>query len=157
MHVLIMFCAQAHGQPLDVTNLTNEPARLTDKLRFASSLACPKANFETIIACNALQFAKQDGINFGFLNEKYWFAFSLENSANVEKYVYIEIAYALLDKVHLKGLDRTGAVKFDYRTGDLLPFNTRPVKYPTYVFPVHIDANSNVDFRLSVETIMFRY
>lgn len=147
-----MFCIQIHGQPLDVANLTNEPVKLTDKLRFASSLACPKANFDTIIACNALQFTKQDGINFGFLNEKYWFVFSLKNSANVEKQVYVEIAYALLDKVHLKGLNPAGAVKFDYRTGDLLPFNTRPVKYPTYVFPVHIDANSSVDFRLSIET-----
>ncbi|GJL71657.1 MAG: hypothetical protein NMNS01_08560 [Nitrosomonas sp.] len=150
--VLLMFSTQIHGQPLDVANLTNEPVKLTDKLRFASSLACPKANFETIIACDSLKFAKQDSINLGFLNEKYWFAFSLENSASVEKRVYIEIAYALLDRVHLKGLDRTGAVKFDYRTGDLLPFNTRPVKYPTYVFPVHIDANNSIDFRLSVET-----
>lgn len=152
LHMLLIFCAQVHGQPLDVANLTSEPAGLTNKLRFASSQACPNANFESIIACDALQLAKQDELNFGFLNKKYWFVFSLENSANVEKQVYIEVAYALLDKLHIKGLDETDTVKFDYRTGDLHPFNTRPVKYPTYVFPVQIDAKNSIDFRLLVET-----
>jgi diguanylate cyclase (GGDEF)-like protein/PAS domain S-box-containing protein len=152
LYGLLMLCPQVHGQSIDVAKLTNKPAGLTDKLRFASSQACPDANFKTIIKCGALQYAKQNALNFGFLNEKYWFVFSLNNSASVEKQVYVEVAYALLDKVHIKGLDETGAIRFDYLTGDMLPYNMRPVKYPTYVFPVQIDAKSSVDFRLLVET-----
>ncbi len=152
MYVLLLLCTHVHGQSLDIAKLTNEPVGLTDTLRFASSQACPDANFETIIKCDALQYAKQHELNFGFLNDMHWFVFSLENSASVEKQVYVEIAYALLDKVHLKGLDETGTVKFNYRTGDLLPFNMRPIKYPTYVFPVKIGANSRIDLRLLVET-----
>ena len=152
LYGLLLFCTQVHGQPLDIAKLTNEPTGLTGKLRFASSQECPDANFETIAKCNALQYAQQDELNFGFLNEKHWFVFSLENSANVEKQVYVEVAYALLDKINVKGFDETGTVKFDYLTGDLLPFNTRPVKYPTYVFPVQIDAKSSIDLRLLVET-----
>ncbi len=152
LYVLLILCTEVHGQSLDVAKLNNEPAGLTDKLRFASSQACPDANFKSIIKCNALQYAKQDELNFGFLNEKHWFVFSLENSANIEKKIYVEVAYALLDNIHIKGFDKTGTVRFDYRTGDLLPFDVRPIKYPTYVFPVQIAANSRLDLRLLVET-----
>ena len=69
---LLLFCTQVNGQPLDIAKLANEPIGMTGKLRFASSQECPDANFETIIKCNALQYAQQDELNFGFLNEKHW-------------------------------------------------------------------------------------
>ena len=152
LYGLLVLCIQAQAQSLDIAKLANEPAGLKNKLRFASSKACPDANFVTIVHCDALQYVQKDKVNLGFLNEKHWFVFSLKNSAKIEKKVYVEVAYALLDKIHIKGLDKNGLVKFDYQTGDLLPFNQRPVKYPTYVIPVRIGAKNSIDLRLLVET-----
>lgn len=149
---LLICCSCAFGEALDVAKLSNDPTTLQGKLRFASSQACPDANFDTILTCDALQYATQDQPNFGFLNKPYWFVFSLENTSNNKKNVYIEVSYALLDKVHIKGLDNTGTVRYDYLTGDMLPFHMRPIKYPTFVFPVQLAPHDKLDFHLLVET-----
>lgn len=90
-------------------------------------------------------------VNFGYTPSAYWFRADLVNPAKYDRRVLLEIDFPTLDHVDLflpNGRGGYNAV----RTGDRLPFTTRMVNDPNYVFPLTLFPGRNtVYFRVMNE------
>ena len=148
----VFCCCQVIAASVDIRHLGTEPVTLENKMQHVSVLDCPQVSVRTVGQCENLRLIDKASANFGFMAEPRWFLFSLHNSADVEGQVYVEIDYALLDQIQFFVLDEKGRVTSSYITGDLTPFDSRPIDYPSFVFPIGIDAGASVEIRFLVET-----
>ncbi|MGE4295309.1 MAG: diguanylate cyclase [Campylobacterales bacterium] len=95
----------------------------------------------------------QEAPNFAFSKSAFWIRFRLENSSPVLQKRVFEIASPLQDYLDLFIVDPAShAVLHRWQTGDRLPFDSRPVMSPDFVFPVDIPAKSQVDLYLRADT-----
>ena len=88
------------------------------------------------IAGDAWQLADARSINYGFSTHTFWFRldiadFKLDNS---ERWM-LELKYPLLDHVSLYVVKQQQVMR-DFQTGNSLPFSSRPVAVPEFVFPL---------------------
>ncbi len=102
---------------------------------------------------SSMQAIESDVINFGFVNESYWFNTSIKNDLDVDKTFFFEIAYPLLDNINLYLINPlNGSVLFKYQTGDSLPFDNRPMDQPSFVFPIELKKQQEVSVVMKVTT-----
>lgn len=77
--------------------------------------------------------------NFGFDQAHYWFKVPLKNMHDSNALWFLRSDYALLDKVDVF-LITNSVLNQEFNSGDSLPFNQRPIRQPTFVFPLKIDT-----------------
>ena len=93
--------------------------------------------------------------DFGISEATYWLVFDLTyNSLDdgpVEVHKLLEINYPPLDRIDLYYRDRQGALQ-DIRTGDTLPFSSRPIVNNDYLFPITMTVGQTERFVVKVRT-----
>lgn len=89
--------------------------------------------------------------NFGFSDSVFWFKLSLENTGTLDQKLYVHVDYALLDDIRLYQIENQQVVN-EFESGDHLPFSDRPIKFPTFIFPIDLNSNSSSDIYMRVET-----
>lgn len=82
------------------------------------------------------QSHRADAINFGFSNLYYWFRIDVSHLDidDTPKWM-LELKYPLLDHVSLYTTVNHQIID-DFHTGNALPFSTRPIAVPEFVFPL---------------------
>ena len=80
-------------------------------------------------------------LSFGYSNDDYWFRYNVENrSGNTINKVF-EINYAVLDEIDVY-VFQGDSLRNEFHTGDMVPFDSRPINSRTFSFPVDVDANT---------------
>ena len=149
----LLFCTlQAQATSIDIHNLGSDYQGLAKVLRYAPASSCPNVTPQSVLNCNALKISEVDSPNLGFLSEDHWFVATLNNPSAEPRKIYLDLDYALLDKVRVTIFDDSGKTLSQYKTGDMTPFGTRPVDYPTFVFPVEFEPQSVRHFSVLIET-----
>ena len=77
--------------------------------------------------------------NFGFTDATVWLRFSIENKTGRKLDWMLEVAHPLHDRLDLFQIDKAGFYQ-EIKTGDLRPFQSRPVEHYNFVFPITFDA-----------------
>ncbi len=89
--------------------------------------------------------------NFGFSESVYWFSFDLKNEGNKEIELYVNVGYPLLDKIDFYTLSDKQIIE-QYHSGDIYPFDARPVDYPSFLFPLSLSKSQSKTILLRVES-----
>ncbi|OQX29387.1 MAG: hypothetical protein B0D92_03880 [Spirochaeta sp. LUC14_002_19_P3] len=99
-------------------------------------------------------FVKHDGslLSFGFTKSAYWVRFSLYNPSQTQQNRLLEIAYPPLDSVKLYVFDKDGGIVKTVVTGDSLPYNSREMHSPGYIFSLSLPPETGEDVYLRFET-----
>ncbi|MEZ5511671.1 MAG: diguanylate cyclase [Gammaproteobacteria bacterium] len=92
-----------------------------------------------------------DHLNFGYVEDSYWFHFRLINNSNHMLRKSLEIGYPVLDFIDVNLLFRSGHEQ-TLSLGDKRPFHDRPIEHRNFVVPLHIPAQDAVDVYLRVRT-----
>ena len=98
---------------------------------------------------NLWQTSTDTPLNFGFSNSTFWFNFSLENQSQALQELYIHLDYALLDDIRVYHVIGNKLVQ-KYESGDHLPFGERPVDFPTFLFPISLDTNTDSEVYIRI-------
>ena len=89
-------------------------------------------------------------VSYGFSKEYYWLKFSLNNSTNQTKNLYLEI-----NNPHLKYIDfyqlKNNKMVLKYRCGDYMPFNSRPIDNEKFIFPLSITSNKTTEYYIKID------
>ncbi len=89
------------------------------------------------------QAAKHRYPNFGFSSSIFWLSLPFENKHAIETPMLLEIAFPLHDKIDVYLVDSDKVVA-NYHTGDLLPFNSRPLNHRSFLFPQTVAPKENL-------------
>ena len=90
-------------------------------------------------------------VNHGFTSSAYWFTFRLDRPERGERWL-LELGYPLLDRVDLY-LRYGDGTRERIRSGDALPFDRRPIKHRSFVFPIRVDeARGSAEVYVRVAT-----
>jgi diguanylate cyclase (GGDEF)-like protein len=89
--------------------------------------------------------------SFGFNQRHFWFRFPLQNTHSSETPWLLRSNYPLLDHIDVYLLADNEVVQ-EFYSGDKLPFNKRPIKHPTFVFPLKIDTDKEYSVYLHIQT-----
>jgi serine phosphatase RsbU (regulator of sigma subunit) len=108
---------------------------------------------EVLLEDFSWQPIEQDIPYLDFTTSKFWVQFSISNSSNNDKSIYLETARPLTNTVNLHQLDSTGEnVENSLFNGDDLPFSKRDVQHQNMVFPIKINAGQTVNYLLEVKS-----
>ena len=80
-------------------------------------------------------------LGFGFTPSVYWVRFDIRNKGPRGVDILIQQEYPLIDELEMWVYSDSRPVT-QYRTGDLLPFDSRPYRNRTFVFPVKVKAGA---------------
>jgi diguanylate cyclase (GGDEF)-like protein len=89
--------------------------------------------------------------SFGFNQLNFWFRIPLKNIHRSSTPWFLRSNYPLLDKIDVYLLADNNVVQ-EFHSGDSLPFSQRPVKQPTFVFPLEIHTEQEYSLYLHVQT-----
>ena len=87
-----------------------------------------------------------ENTNIGFSHSAWWVRFTLRNSADTPRLVYLRQSYPLIDWLELFEPD-SGGWKI-HSTGDRRPFSSRDVNHKDFLFPMNVAPNSERTFYL---------
>ncbi|MFL0805152.1 MAG: EAL domain-containing protein [Agarilytica sp.] len=91
--------------------------------------------------------------NYGFSNKTYWVGWSLRNTTQAQKDLYLEIAYNMLDSVKIYFFDtQSGQLEASFHLGDRQPFKERPVHHPNFVVPLQLTPSQALDVLVEIDT-----
>ena len=96
--------------------------------------------------------AKDGDINFGFTEDPIWYHINFTSQRSQTETFYLHINRALLDHVVLYKMTKNNQISKLFSSGDVKPFNNRPLKTPTFFFPITVEANENHSFYLRVQS-----
>ncbi len=114
---------------------------------------------KTVTEDNSLAWNKNNkpDINFGYTHSDYWFRFTICNSTEKTIPWLLEIDFPPIDLIELY-LPGTNGAYIIKKTGDLLPFNSRDIKYINYLFRIS-QGPGPMTFYLkisSIDSIIFK-
>jgi len=89
--------------------------------------------------------------SFGFDQRHYWFKIPLKNIHRSNAPWLLRSNYPLLDQIDVYLLADSKVVQ-EFHSGDTLPFAERPVKQPTFVFPLEIKTEQEHSLYLHIQT-----
>lgn len=122
--------------------VVDNPSEPTNPAEFAQTLRDPTSHlsYEHIQSDayqRAFSNAKVSGqdLNFGFTQDTYWIKLSLARSPGLQDNWILSIPYQTLDKVDLYAPGMPAV-----ETGNLQPFNSRPIKDRFFVFPIQLSS-----------------
>ncbi len=81
-------------------------------------------------------------LGFGFTASVYWVRLDLANTGRKDVEILIQQEYPLIDSLEMWVYSDSRPAEH-YGTGDLQPFDSRPYKNRTFVFPVRMKAGSD--------------
>ena len=81
-------------------------------------------------------------LGFGFTTSVYWLRFDIGNKGKKDVDILIQQEYPLIDALEMRVYSDSRPAE-SYSTGDLQPFDSRPYKNRTFVFPVRMKAGSD--------------
>ena len=84
---------------------------------------------------NAWDTVMADTINYGFSADTFWFRLHISQLDLNHDHWMLELKYPLLDHIELYTIDHAGQVEY-FKTGNNLPFSSRPTAVPEFVFPL---------------------
>ncbi|MEP1033136.1 7TM diverse intracellular signaling domain-containing protein [Ekhidna sp.] len=90
-----------------------------------------------------------ENTNPGISNLAYWIQIPIFNDSQQSEF-YLEVDYPQLDYLQLYDVKRNSAYLL-YETGDRFEFNTRPVQYRNFVFPVKLERGDSIILLLNVD------
>ncbi|MCG8613951.1 MAG: diguanylate cyclase [Pseudomonadales bacterium] len=93
----------------------------------------------------------QEVPSFGYDTRDFWFKGCLSNTDSRYSHWKLHIAYPLLDRLNII-IHRENGTTQQYRLGDNLPYDQRPVKHRDFVIPLDLDANETVHFAINIQT-----
>ncbi|MFQ3172443.1 MAG: hypothetical protein ACI9DG_002484, partial [Oleispira sp.] len=89
--------------------------------------------------------------SFGFDQRHFWFKIPLQNIHSSDNPWFLRINYPLLDELDVYLIANNEVIQ-KFHSGDKFPFAQRPIKLPTFVFPLKIDADQEYSLYLHVQT-----
>lgn len=98
------------------------------------------------------QVVLEEYANFGYQPHAFWYRFEISNPASKTGHYIIELAYALLDEVDFYQFGAQGELLTHVQTGDHVPYHSRVVDHPNFLFPIQLQPNETHTFYLRVKT-----
>ena len=92
-----------------------------------------------------------DSISLGIGQHDHWFRFQVENAADRQLDMLLEIAYASLDHIRVHVLD-DGHLTTLHEMGDHFPFYHRPLEHPFFITPLSLPEGESRDIYLNIRT-----
>lgn len=92
-----------------------------------------------------------DNINIGFSSSSFWFRFGLVNAWSKPRTVFVQIDFAILDRVDLY-CGRPGEKPTFFQLGDHVQFESRPVAVRNFAVPLEFQAGDTQICTLRVES-----
>ncbi|MGK0404798.1 MAG: diguanylate cyclase (GGDEF)-like protein [Oleispira sp.] len=89
--------------------------------------------------------------SFGFNQRHFWFRLPLQNIYSSDTPWLLRSNYPLLDHIDVYLLADNELVQ-EFHSGDTFPFNQRPIKQPTFVFPLKINTDKEYFIYLHIQT-----
>ncbi|MFT4766164.1 MAG: hypothetical protein ACI9OH_003287, partial [Oleispira sp.] len=89
--------------------------------------------------------------SFGFNQRHFWFRFPLQNIHRSDTPWFLRSNYPLLDHIDVYLLADNDVAQ-EFHSGDTFPFNQRPIKQPTFVFPLEINTHKEYFIYLHIQT-----
>lgn len=80
-------------------------------------------------------------INFGFSQDHYWFKLRLNDLTPSDSPLFLRSKFPLLDTLDVYFLSGSTLIQ-EFHTGDSVPFNDRPMNYPSFIFPLNIASDN---------------
>jgi diguanylate cyclase (GGDEF)-like protein len=90
-------------------------------------------------------------INFGFSQDHYWFKLTLKNLTPSDAPFYLRSKYPLLDTLDLYLFSGSTLVQ-EFHTGDAIPFKPRPIRHPSFIFPLNITTDNQYTVYMHAHT-----
>jgi len=87
--------------------------------------------------------------SLGLMPDPVWFALVLENPREMRR--FLSIAYPPLDNLDIY-LIRDGEIVLEQKTGDHLPFDSRPINHRDFVIPLELAAETDYLLLMRVQT-----
>ncbi len=84
-----------------------------------------------------------------FNNKPVQITFNIENRSNAAQELLLVFPHALIDRIKIQYWS-DNKKQTEYETGNLLPFNTRPIAHRDFVFPLNIAPEKNVTILLEI-------
>ena len=95
------------------------------------------------------QTIQKNNINFGYVISPIWVKFHSKSNLSGDWILYLN--YPLLDYLDVYIL-KEGKLVQEFHTGDLLPFDSRPMSHENFAFPFKLEKDKNYEFYLRVQT-----
>ena len=89
--------------------------------------------------------------NLGFTDRQFWVKFSLANHGEKPHQLFLETGRPITDVVELYQLDKDGTV-LRQESGDLLPFEARPLQHRKIFFPIDLEPGKAYTFYIKFES-----
>ncbi len=156
-----LLLAISAAAPLRADGVLGDPVQLTDAGstyrpgRYVRYLEDARG---TMTAADAVGVAgwnrsERTTLNFGFTSSVYWLSLPLQNQTADPEW-YVQVAYPLHDSIRLYLYDPAadGPPVLLAELGDRQPFETRPVSYRNFVFPVELPPGETRNLLFRFET-----
>lgn len=89
--------------------------------------------------------------NFGYSHSVFWVMMHLRNTLPTPENLYYSIADPHINRLELFTVSPSGVATALHTTGDLRPFNERPLYHKNFVFPIHILPGETQTYLLKVD------
>ncbi|MDX1957078.1 MAG: ATP-binding protein [Leptospiraceae bacterium] len=89
--------------------------------------------------------------NLGHKKSPYWFRIEIENKQKIDKEIYFELKFPLLDLIELYYLNESGQFK-KIVSGDFFPFHTREIGVKNFLFKIPFFENKNQLLYVRIKT-----
>ncbi len=113
-------------------------------LTFPDLINQPDLNWQSI---------KSDAPNFSFSSSVYWFKFQLHNPTDQPQQRLFQVAFALQDYLDFYLVDANSQQLIQtVHTGDLQPFDSRPLNTKDFVIPLDFSPQQQLDLYIRADT-----
>lgn len=86
--------------------------------------------------------------NKGFTQSYWWIVFDLQNSLNEPVHLFFNERSNSINRLQLFKVDSAGKITAMALTGDHFKFNSRPIPYHNYLYPIKLKANEKATYFL---------
>lgn len=91
----------------------------------------------------AWQPTNTDYPSYGITQSTYWFQLRLHNVSNSQQDLYLHVNFPTFDQLNVF-YQRADSLQSFPTTGESYPFETRPVEYPSFLFPIKLGASEKI-------------
>ena len=141
-------------QPININNYAIEATQATITSGNIELLHDPNNIFALakIHSRSDWQSPTQKDINLGYTQDTLWIRLHINNLQFSDYKPLLQIAYARLDHIEVYRTNDGNNFNHLYTTGDRLPFSTRPINHPSFLFPLHLPEQSSTYIYLRIRS-----
>jgi hypothetical protein len=114
-----------------------------------------RLDINAVVNDTALPFEPypRSSVSEGYSNSTWWFRLALYNNEQTQVQWWLNLAYAMIDQIDVYRVDLdSGAIQTIARSGDTLPFVSRPVNTHNFWFPLDIPSQRTTVIYLRAQT-----